>query len=105
MAVCAGCGREFESKSENSAYRGVSCLVRYRLRIFVLLLAALFLFGSFVTIGMNVGTALAGHDFSLPTLFLSAIFVAVFILMVLVFKNWRRSRELSRYCPDCAMRY
>jgi Mn2+/Fe2+ NRAMP family transporter len=104
MAICAGCGRQFEPRSENTAYSGAAHFVKLHVRILFLALAALFLIGSFVTIGMNVGTALADNDFSLPTLFLSAIFVVIFVLMVLVFRNWRRADKLSRYCPDCAMR-
>jgi len=105
MAVCAGCGREFESKPENPAHGGIAYLVKLPLRGLFLALAALFLIGGFILIGMNVGTALADQDFSLPTLSLLAIFVVIFVLMVLMYRNLRRSRELFRYCPDCAVRY
>ncbi|MGB2582242.1 MAG: hypothetical protein WBD03_07220, partial [Thermoplasmata archaeon] len=80
-------------------------LVRYNLKIALALIAAMFMIGGLVMIGLNVGTALADHDFSLQTLSLSALFIIVFVLMVSLLKNWRRSKELSRYCPDCAMRY
>lgn len=104
MAICAGCGRRFESRAENPASRGAAHLVRFHIRILFLLFAALFLIGGVVTIGMNVGTALADHDFSLPTLALSVIFVVIFFLIVLMYRNWRRSEQLSRYCHDCVMR-
>jgi uncharacterized membrane protein YkvI len=105
MAICAGCGRQFESRSENTAYRGAAHFVKLPVRGLFLALAALFLIGSFAAIGMNIGAALADHDFSLPTLSLSVIFAVIFVLMVLVFRNWRRAHEMSRYCPGCAMKY
>jgi Mn2+/Fe2+ NRAMP family transporter len=105
MAVCAGCGIQFESRSESPVHGGAAHLVKLPVRALFLALAALFLIGSFVMIGVNVGTALAGHDFSLPTMSLSIIFVVIFVLMVLVFRNLRRADEMSRYCPDCAMKY
>ena len=79
--------------------------MKFHVRVLFLALAALFLIGSIVTIGMNIRAALADHDFSLPTLSLTVIFVVIFILIVLVFRNWRRSEQLSRYCRDCALRY
>ena len=97
------CGREFEQKPENSSRRGISHFTWYPLRGLFLLLAVLFLIGGFITIGTNVVTALVNDDLSIPTLSLSAIFVVIFILMVLVYRNWRRLEELRRYCPDCAM--
>ena len=68
------------------------------------MLAALFLIGGFVGIGMYVGTAFADGDFSPATMFLLAMFIVIFILMVLIFRNLRRQKEMYRYCPDCSSR-
>ena len=105
MAVCAGCGREFESRSESPAHGGILHLARLPVRGLFLAFALLFLIGGFVSIGINVGTALIGNDLSLPTLSLSVIFVVVFVFMILIYRNLRRSREMFRYCPDCVVRY
>ena len=105
MAVCAWCGREFDSKPEDSACGQSSTIVRFFMRILSLALVVLFLIVGFALIGTDVGEALAEGDFSLPTLSLLAIFIVILVLMVLVFRNWRQSRVQHRYCPSCAKRY
>ena len=104
MAVCAGCGREFESKPESQAHGRVLGPVKIPLRGFFLLVAVLFLIGGFVSIGVTVGTAFIDDDFSPSTLTLLVILVVIFVLMILVYRNLRRSRRLFAYCPDCLVR-
>ena len=104
MAVCAGCGREFESKPESQAHRGVLSLAKLPLRGLFLLVVVLFLIGGFISIGVTVGTAFVDNDFSPSTLALLGIFIVIFVLMILIYRNLRRSRELFRYCPDCFVR-
>lgn len=107
MATCRACGREFESKPETSIPDGFRFLhlVRYDLRVALALIAALFVIGGMAIIGIHVGSAFADHDFSLPTLSLSALFAVVFGISVLILRNWHRSMKLSHCCPDCAERY
>jgi len=79
--------------------------MRYRFRIALVLLAASFMIGGLIRIGVYVGAAFSHHDFSLPILSLSVLFIVIIILIVLLLRNWQKSREFSRYCPDCAMKY
>ncbi len=80
-------------------------MVKSAVRPIFLVLAALFLIGGLATIGMSVSAALEDHDFSLPTLSLSVIFIVIFVLMLLVLRNWRQLEKRSHYCPDCATIY
>jgi hypothetical protein len=105
MAVCAGCGRELKSKPESQAHEGVLSLVKLPLRGLFLLVVVLFLIGGFISIGVTVGTAFIGNDFSPLTLTLLGIFFVVFVLMILIYRNLQRSRERFRYCPDCLLRF
>src|SRR4030042_412326 len=101
MAACARCGREFKPEPETSIPGGLLYLVSHPLRSGIGFLAALFLIGGWISMGTYVGAALAGRDFSLPILSLSALFIVVLILMLILFRNWRQSRVSSRYCLDC----
>src|SRR5512136_1262112 len=100
MVACRRCGKEFEPKPKTSLSRGFLYLSSYPLRNPLGYIAAGFLIGGLITIGVLVGTTLASHNFWLQILSLSALAIAAFILMMLLFTKWRRSRVSSLYCPD-----
>lgn len=102
MVACRRCGKELEPKPRTSLSRGFLYLSSYPLRNPLGYIAAGFLIGGLITIGVLVGTTLASHNFWLQILSLSALAIAAFILMMLLFTKWRRSRVSSLYCPDCA---
>ncbi len=102
MATCAGCGREYKSEQETSPPRGDLNLIRLPLRAIIFALAALFIMGSLIGLGTNVISNFANGDFSLATLALSALFVVILVLIIVLLRNWRRSHSFSRYCSDCA---
>jgi len=103
MVACRRCGIEFKPKPKMSLSRGFLYLTSYPLRNPFGYLAAGFLIGGLITIGVLVGTTLASHNFWLQILSLSALVVVAFVLMVLLFRKGRQSRVSSQYCPDCAI--
>jgi hypothetical protein len=64
-------------------------------------LAAAYVVGGLVSMGVLLGTALASHNFWLQILSLSALVVIALVLVVLLFRKGRQSRMSSQYCPSC----
>lgn len=103
MAVCARCGREFRPKMAPSIPRVLLLLTSYPLRSPLGFVAAVFVIGGVISIGLLVGTALTDGDLSTETLSLSFLFTVVLVLAFRLLGGLLHSRVEVRYCPDCAI--
>jgi len=101
MTICKRCGEEFTKAPKASLSMSVLRLTSYPLRHPFGYLAAGYLVGGLVSMGVLLGTALASHNFWLQILSLSALVVIALVLVMLLFRKGRQSRISSQYCPNC----